>query len=166
MAIQATETEGTNVYIAPAGTAVSGVTEIQAAIAAGDAIGCIQDLGEVGFTRPTRSIKCISTGEVSERLGSKVYDPFTIALLFNALDTLGQEALREASENETQNVFILELSDEPATGASPHPTYITFDGEVKDEKIVFTTDEDVLINMTISMLTKRVITDAAETPAT
>ncbi len=160
MAIPTTETEGTKVYIADEGTAVGTVTEIEAAITGGAQIGCIQDLGDIGFTRSGRNISCISTGEVSEKLGTKIYDPFTMSLLFNALDVTGQKALRDASELGIVSVFIIELSDAPE-GTEVNPTYITFDGEVKEEKISLVTDADVLINMTLAMTTERVITDAA-----
>jgi hypothetical protein len=158
MSIKLTNTQGTKVYVcATANTDVSDVTAIEAAIAAGSQIGCIQDLGAIGTTRQVNTYSCISEENALKSSGSLSLGNFTVSMLFNAADTAGQNELREiyaANENRT---MIVALSDDG--GASP--TYITFESFVSAQDLVLQKDNAVLLNSTCELASNPEFTDAA-----
>ena len=61
MALQVTESQNTKVYLIPTGTVLTDADSIKTAIATGQQIGCLQDLGSIAATRNVQEYSCLSS---------------------------------------------------------------------------------------------------------
>lgn len=147
MAISVTNSQGTKVYIADSGTAVTDATAIATAISGGDQIGCIQSLGSISTSRSVQEYSCLSEDSTVKSSGSMSLGNIAIELLFDALDAAGQATLRSAYTANSSHVFIVELNDD----AGANPTYITFDGFVSSEEVSAQKDNAVMYNVTVEL---------------
>lgn len=152
-----TTTEGTKVYFADYGTDVSTYTAIETAISRADAVGCIQELGDVTSSRPTKKSKCINNGQISVSVGGKEMSDITMSLKFDALDEAGQSALDSAYDTNLAKVMIYEFNDDPG-GTVSHPTYVTMDIKVSSVIYSFQKDDDIFYNVVITPLSNAVVT--------
>ena len=110
MAINATDVQGTKVYIvSPVPTTdFASCTEAITAIHAGLQAMCPQSLGELTRTREITELGCISSNETIKAAGKMSYGDFTMELLLDMNDTAGQQALFDAMENNTPIILALE----------------------------------------------------------
>ncbi len=159
MALNVTNTQGTKVYIAPAGTDVADATKIATAIASASQIGCIQSLGSIDTSREVQEFACMSSDEIAKSLGSIKAGNLDISLLFDATDAAGQKELRDMYTANERRVFIIELVD----AGTANPTYICFEGAVSAMATPIDKDSAVLQNFTVEMTSIPVITLASDT---
>lgn len=146
-----TNSQGTKVYICPAGTDVSTAANIQTAYASAKLVGCIQDLGSLTSTRNVTEYSCLSEDNVSKSFGSLTLGNFTIGMLFDGADTAGQSELKTMFDTNTSRVFIVGLSDE-VFSASKSPTCFTFDGGVSSFEVAIAKDSAVMATATVEIM--------------
>ena len=152
MAIDITNSQGTKVYIAAtANAAVADATEVATAIAAGNQIGCIQDLGGLSSSVSVQEYTCLSSNESAKSTGSRSQGNFTVGMLFSAADAAGQAELKTMYDGGQTRTFIIEFNDNGGT----NPTYETFEGFVSTEDIVAAKDNAVMVNMTVEIASAR-----------
>ncbi len=153
MALPITDSQNSKVYIVAEGTAVTDPTEITTAISGGDQIGCLQSLGSISTTRSVQEYSCLSSDETAKSFGSLSLGNIAMELLFDALDSAGQLALRTMYSTNARMTFIVELND----NAGVSPTYITFDGGISSEDIAVAKDSAVMYNVTIEIASAPVV---------
>lgn len=140
-----TDTQGTKIYIAAEGTAVSTAGEVTTAIAGADLVACIQSIGEIASTKNVQTYSCISSDEISKSIGSLQLGNIPISLLFDYADAAGQAALRAMYQANSRKVFIIELNDNAGATA----TTITFNGALSGQSVPIEKDAAVLYNVTV-----------------
>ena len=150
--IPTTDSQGTKVYIAPLGTDVSDADAVATAIGSAQAIGCLQDIGEIGSTRNVTEYSCLSSDATTKALGSITLPNLPFSLLFDAMDTTGQNELRNMYDTNSRRVFIVVLNDLPLTGTVKNATSITFDGGLSGETTPIAKDTAVLYNTTVEIM--------------
>lgn len=150
MAIPITNSQGTKVYVCALGTSVTDAAAIATAKSAGQAIGCLQDLGSISTSRSVQEYACLSSDETAKSFGSLSLGNMNIQLLFDADDATGQDALRDMYLANEQKLIIVELNDQitPTTG---NPTYYTFNGGISSEEVAITKDNAVMYNVTLEI---------------
>ena len=88
-------------------------------------IAYLEDLGDFTKTRETNEYKCIDEDAVAVSQGSVSYGETELKLFYKAGQDNGVKELSEMFDKKQRKQFIIVGSDEPETGASKHPTYIT-----------------------------------------
>ena len=109
MAINATDVQGTKVYIldVPA-TPFADCSAAVTAIQAGAQALCPQSLGEFTRSRESTELGCMSSNETLKATGKMTYGDFTMELLFDMADTTGQKKLFDAMEANTPVIIGVE----------------------------------------------------------
>lgn len=153
----------TQVYLVPTTTATSTVTEIETAISTAKKLLCFQTFGDLMETRNVQEYKCIDSNNIQKSFGSLSLGNVAVEFLFNATDTAGQKELRTMFGDMSRRTMIIQLNDEPATGASPHPTYMTVEVGVSSSGITIAIDAAVIYKTTIELCSTITRFDAAET---
>lgn len=148
MALITIDSQGTKVYIAPAGTALGTSAGIQSAYASAKLIGCIQDLGSITTTRNVQEYSCLSSDEITKSLGSLSLGNMSVGMLFDPADTTGQAELKAMFNTNTRREFIVGLSD-GTFSATTNPTCFVFTGAVSSIEVSIQKDNAVMITATI-----------------
>ena len=154
MAINVTDVQGTKLYLAAFGTDVSSVANIEAAIAAGDQIGCLQSIGTISETVNVQEYQCISSDESAKSIGTTSRGNFALSTLFNSADAAGQAELTAMWNTKTRRVLIIELNDD----AGVSPTYVTFDIFLSSRDIGLEKDNAVMYDVTVEIASSVTIT--------
>jgi hypothetical protein len=157
--IPTTNSQGTKVYICPAGTDVSTATAIQSAYATAKLVGCIQDLGSLTSSRNVTEYSCLSEDNVTKSFGSLTLGNLTIGMLYDGADTAGQSELKAMFDTNTTRVFIVGLSDGTFSGTTS-PTCFTFNGGVSSFEVAIAKDSAVMATATVEIMS--VITTVAK----
>lgn len=150
MAINITNSQGTKVYLCPAGTAVTTAAEIQTAFATAKLIGCIQDLGSLTSSRSVQEYSCLSSDEIAKSFGALTLGNFTVGMLYDAADAAGQSELKTMFDTNTQRVAIIGLSD-GTFSATTSPTCFTATVGVSSVEVSIQKDNAVLMNATVEL---------------
>jgi hypothetical protein len=150
MAINITNSQGTKVYLAPAGTAVTTAAEIQTAFATAKLIGCIQDIGALTSSRSVQEYSCLSSDEITKSFGSLTLGNFTVGMLYDSADAAGQSELKAMFDTNSTRVAIIGLSD-GTFSATTSPTCFTFDCGVSSVEVAISKDSAVMLNATVEM---------------
>lgn len=169
MAANATETQGTKVYLVDVGTdlgydAVTKTNDpakVKTALTTAKEIDCIIELGDIAMgTRATVEKTCINKAGLLKFFGSYSVGNITPQLLFDAADTAGQEVLKTMWKDETKKIMIISLDDQitPTTG---NTTTITFTAGISSPTIGIAKDDAVMYNPTIEMMDLPVLTEAS-----
>ena len=154
--LSVTNTQGTKTYLVGTAVATSNITEILAAIAGGKTIDCLQTIGDIGSSRSVTEYTCIDSDESAKSLGAITLPSFDTELLFDALDTDGQQDLKAMYDTNTKRQMILELNDNAGTS----PTYIVFQVAISSELIGIEKDAAVMYKTTIEICSKPITTIA------
>ena len=158
-----TDSQLTQVYLVDVGTTLTNVSDIETAIATADKFSCFQSFGDLIETRAVQTYKCIDSSGFQKSLGGVEAGNIPVEFLFDAVDTTGQSVLRTMFKNGTRKRMIVQLNDEPTTGASPHPTYIDFEAANASSGITIALDAAVVYKTTIEICSELVYNMAAET---
>ena len=158
-----TDSQLTQVYLVPTSTDLSTVTLIETAIASATKLTCFQNFGDLVETRNATEYKCIDSSNSQKSLGSISLGNVPVEFLFDATDTTGQKALRDMFSGNTRKRMIVQLNDEPTTGASPHPTYIDVEVANASSGITIAMDAAVVYKTQIELCSMLNWNYAAET---
>lgn len=152
MALKITDVQGTKVYLAAVGTAVSTAAEVATAISSAKQIGCLQSLGDISMTRSVQEYTCISSNKSQKSSGSTSLGNQEISTLFNAADSAGQQDMIKAWDENTRRIMIVEFNDQitPDTG---NPTYMTYEVFPSGVTIPMAKDSAVMYNAVMEMCT-------------
>ncbi|MGJ0317717.1 hypothetical protein NG767_03090 [Aliarcobacter cryaerophilus] len=152
-ALSVVESQGTQAYLIPTGTAITTAAEIKTALATAKKINCLMDIGDVSLgSKSVQEYTCMSSDNSFKSLGSVSLANITPQLLFKPDDTAGQDDLRDMWNDNTRRIMIIELNDQitPTTG---NPTYITFEAAISSPTIGIAKDNAVMYNPTIEICT-------------
>jgi len=149
MALDYADVQLSKLYLAADGTAVTTPAEIAAAIAGGKEIVGIQSIGATSVTRSTQEHSAIDTDDVAYSQGSISIAPKDISVLFNALDTAGQDDFKTMFGAKTKRVFICQFTDDGVVS----PTYETFTGFSTKSETTFEKGSAYMYNATIQPTT-------------
>ena len=148
MALRVTDVQGVKVYLAPKGSDVSTIENVETAIASAKQVDCLQALGSIAATRATVDYSCMSSDEVAFSLGSVTYSDQSIEVLFDAQDTTGKKDLMDAWENKERRQLIIALNDKPNENTGSSPTYITYEIGISGQEITLEKDGAVRVTST------------------
>ena len=115
----------TQFYICGTDVDLGDATKIKTALGTAKRIAFLEDLGDFTKTRSTNEYQCIDSDTTVVSQGSVSYSETEIKLFYAAGQDNGVKELMEMFNKKQRKQFIIVGSDEPATGASKHPTYIT-----------------------------------------
>lgn len=161
--IVVTNTALTQVYLVPTTTDLLTVAKIETAIATAEKMELMQNLGDILLTRSEKEYKFIDTNDVAVSTGGITLSSLDVDFLFDSQNATGQAELRTMFTANTRRRMIVQLTDEPASGASPHPTYIDFEVAVTKSGVSIPIDDAVMFKTTIKVCSIPVYNMAAET---
>lgn len=123
--LEVTDAQGTKFYICDTGVDLGDATKIKTALTSAKRIAYLEDLGDLTKTRETTEYKCIDEDAVAVSQGAVSYGETELKLFYKAGQDNGVNELSEMFDKKQRKQFIIVGDDEPATGATKHPTYIT-----------------------------------------
>lgn len=126
--LEVTDAQLTKFYICDTDVDLGDATKIKTALATSGQtkrIAYLEDLGDFTKTRETNEYKCIDEDAVAVSQGSVSYGETELKLFYKAGQDNGVKELSEMFDKKQRKQFIIVGSDEPETGTSKHPTYIT-----------------------------------------
>lgn len=143
-----TDVQGINAFLAPAGTSVTSIAEIETALLTAKEIKSLQALGDVAETRASTTYSSISDDEVEHSLGTKIPSDISIELLFDPDDILGQGDIISAFHDKTRRQCILVLNDKENESVGSSPSYRTFQIGISGQTEAYPKDGAIGINST------------------
>ena len=143
--IEVTDAQLTKFYICDTGVDLGDATKIKTALTSAKRIAYLEDLGDFTKTRETTEYKCIDEDAVAVSQGSVSYGETELKLFYKAGQDNGVNELSEMFDKKQRKQFIIVGDDEPATGATKHPTYIT--GEFINTKAGITINKGDVIRV-------------------
>ena len=102
---------GLDCYLVATSVATTTKAECATAIAAGDRIGKIKSLGDIGGTRAITEHKYLSNDDTEKSVGSVSYGNLAMEMPFDATDTAGQSELRAMFDGKTRKKLIIAETD-------------------------------------------------------
>lgn len=153
-------------YLAAA-TTYTAVSEIETAIATAKEIENVSAFGNIDFGTWAVNTLSVFGGGFKKSIGSQTAGNTTLSVVFDAANTTGQADLKLAHETAGTAAgyrnLIIKLDDEPTTGASPHPTYITCKIKIVALSAPITMDSAVTYDATVEFFELPVLWEAAGT---
>ena len=143
--LEVTDAQLTKFYICDTGVDLGDATKIKTALTSAKRIAYLEDLGDFTKTRETTEYKCIDEDAVAVSQGSVSYGETELKLFYKAGQDNGVNELSEMFDKKQRKQFIIVGDDEPATGATKHPTYIT--GEFINTKAGITINKGAVIRV-------------------
>ncbi|WP_315508522.1 hypothetical protein [Campylobacter showae] len=143
--LEVTDAQLTKFYICDTGVDLGDATKIKTALTSAKRIAYLEDLGDFTKTRETTEYKCIDEDAVAVSQGSVSYGETELKLFYKAGQDNGVNELSEMFDKKQRKQFIIVGDDEPATGATKHPTYIT--GEFINTKAGITINKGDVIRV-------------------
>lgn len=143
--LEVTDAQLTKFYICDTGVDLGDATKIKTALTSAKRIAYLEDLGDFTKTRETTEYKCIDEDAVAVSQGSVSYGETELKLFYKAGQDNGVNELSEMFDKKQRKQFIVVGDDEPATGATKHPTYIT--GEFINTKAGITINKGDVIRV-------------------
>lgn len=143
--LEVTDAQLTKFYICDTGVDLGDATKIKTALTSAKRIAYLEDLGDFTKTRETTEYKCIDEDAVAVSQGSVSYGETELKLFYKAGQDNGVNELSEMFDKKQRKQFIIVGDDEPATGATKHPTYIT--GEFINTKTGITINKGDVIRV-------------------
>ena len=123
--LEVTDAQLTKFYICDTGVDLGDATKIKTALTSAKRIAYLEDLGDFTKTRETTEYKCIDEDAVAVSQGAVSYGETELKLFYKAGQDNGVNELSEMFDKKQRKQFIIVGDDEPATGATKHPSYIT-----------------------------------------
>lgn len=145
--LKVTDSQGTQFYICDTGVDLSDAAKIKTALAAAKRVAFIEEIGEFAKTRKTNEYECIDEDATAVSQGAISYSETELKLFYAAGQNNGIKELTEMFNKKQRKQFIIVGSDEPATGATKTPTYIT--GEFINTKIGVTVAKDDVVRVPV-----------------
>lgn len=156
----------TKFYLAANGT-YTAVSQIETAIGTAKEIQNITASGNIDFGTWAVNTLSVFGGGFKKSIGAQSAGNMTLSVVFNATDATGQADLvlahSQAAGTSGYRNLILVLDDEPAAGASPHPTYIVCNIKVVALTSPVTMDSSVVYDCTIEFMQIPSLYEAAGT---
>lgn len=143
--LEVTDAQLTKFYICDTGVDLGDATKIKTALTSAKRIAYLEDLGDFTKTRETTEYKCIDEDAVAVSQGAVSYGETELKLFYKAGQDNGVTELSEMFDKKQRKQFIIVGDDEPATGATKHPTYIT--GEFINTKAGITINKGDVIRV-------------------
>lgn len=143
--LEVTDAQLTKFYICDTGVDLGDATKIKTALTSAKRIAYLEDLGDFTKTRETTEYKCIDEDAVAVSQGAVSYGETELKLFYKAGQDNGVNELSEMFDKKQRKQFIIVGDDEPATGATKHPTYIT--GEFVNTKTGITINKGDVIRV-------------------
>lgn len=143
--LEVTDAQLTKFYICDTGVDLGDATKIKTALTSAKRIAYLEDLGDFTKTRETTEYKCIDEDAVAVSQGAVSYGETELKLFYKAGQDNGVTELSEMFDKKQRKQFIVVGDDEPATGATKHPTYIT--GEFINTKAGITINKGDVIRV-------------------
>lgn len=143
--LEVTDAQLTKFYICDTGVDLGDATKIKTALTSAKRIAYLEDLGDFTKTRETTEYKCIDEDAVAVSQGAVSYGETELKLFYKAGQDNGVTELSEMFDKKQRKQFIIVGDDEPATGATKHPTYIT--GEFINTKTGITINKGDVIRV-------------------
>ncbi|WP_122871435.1 hypothetical protein [Campylobacter showae] len=143
--LEVTDAQLTKFYICDTGVDLGDATKIKTALTSAKRIAYLEDLGDFTKTRETTEYKCIDEDAVAVSQGAVSYGETELKLFYKAGQDNGVNELSEMFDKKQRKQFIIVGDDEPATGATKHPTYIT--GEFINTKAGITINKGDVIRV-------------------
>jgi hypothetical protein len=152
MAIKVLNSQGTKVYVIPSTADMSTCPKVKTAIGAGKLIGCPQSLGDLARSRAVQEYACISSNDSMKSTGKITYGDFSIELLFDPTDTVGQKKLFDAMEANKPIILAMESpnADTSAGTTGASGDIVWTEALVSGDTISFPVDGLVGYNVTMS----------------
>lgn len=146
----------TKFHLAPNGT-YAAVSEIETALATAEEIENITASGNIDFGTWAVNTLSVFGGGFKKSIGGQTAGNMTLSVVFDAANATGQADLvlahSMAGTTSGYRNLILTLDDEPAAGATPHPTYIVCNIKVVGLSMPVTMDSSVVYDTTIEFMT-------------
>ena len=153
--INVLNSQGTKVWVIPAGTDVSDCAKVATALATAKMVGCPQSLGSIAETRASTEYKCLSSNETAKALGAISRGSLELGLLLDPDDTAGQKELRDAFKSNTPVIIAVELPNMPKGTGTPttagHGTLYYFTAGVSGVSTEIAMDSAVMYNVTLEI---------------
>jgi len=145
----------TKFYLAADGTNAA-VSNIETAIATAKENENITAIRDLHFGTWAVNTLSVFGGGFTKSIGGQTAGNMTLSVVFDAANATGQADLKlahtQAGTTSGYRNLILMLDDEPATGVSPHPTYIVCRIKVVALAMPVTIDSKVTYNTTIEFM--------------
>lgn len=165
-AIPSVDGINTKFYLATSAT-YAAVSEIETAITTAKEIENVTTSGDIDFGTWAVNTLSVFGGGFKKSIGGQTAGNMSLSVVFDAANATGQADLKLAFDTAQTTAgyrnLILKLDDEPATGATPHPTYIVCNIKVVDLKMPVTMDSAVVYNCTVEFMETPSIYEAAGT---
>jgi hypothetical protein len=145
--ISVTDVQGTKFYLVDTTVSITTPTNAAAAVAAGEELVCVQSIGDIGWTAAVNEYSCIDSNATSKSRGSVSLGNQELSLLFNALDTGGQDLLRTMALSGERKQLVVVLND----NAGVSPTYFFYTVFLSGQTIPIAKDAAVLFNTTLEI---------------
>ena len=147
------DVQGTKTFIldVPA-TPFASCTAAVAAIIGGAEALCPQSLGDLARSRAVTEYSCISNNDSRKSTGKITYGDFSIELLFDPTDTVGQKKLFDAMENNKPVIIGMESPNADISGGTTGASgdIVWTEALVSGDTISFPADGLVGYNVTLS----------------
>lgn len=145
--ISVTDVQGTKFYLVDTTVSITTPTNAATAIAGGEELVCVQSIGDIGWTAVVNEYSCIDSNATSKSRGSVSLGNQELSLLFNALDTGGQDLLRTMALSGERKQLVVVLND----NAGVSPTYFFYTVFLSGQTIPIAKDAAVLFNTTLEI---------------
>lgn len=145
--ISVTNVQGTKFYLVDTTVSITTPTNAATAIAGGEELVCVQSIGDIGWTAAVNEYSCIDSNATSKSRGSVSLGNQELSLLFNALDTGGQDLLRTMALSGERKQLVVVLND----NAGVSPTYFFYTVFLSGQTIPIAKDAAVLFNTTLEI---------------
>lgn len=123
--LEVTDAQLTKLYICDTSVDLSDANKIKTALTSAKRIAFLEDLGEFTKTRQTNEFSCIDEDAVAVSQGGVNYGETELKLFYAAGQENGVKELTKMFDNKERKQFIIAGNDEPKTGSTKNPTYIT-----------------------------------------
>lgn len=155
MSISSVDGINTKFYLATSGT-YTAVSQIETAIATAKEIQNITAFGNVDFGTWAVNTLSVFGGGFKKSIGGQTSGNTTLTVVFDAANATGQADLQlahsTAGATSGYRDLILMLDDEPAAGATPHPTYIVCKVKFVALSVPVTMDTMVTFETTVEFM--------------
>lgn len=125
MKLEVTDSQLTKLYICDTSEDLGDAAKIKTALSSAKRVAFLETLGDFTKTRATNEYQCIDEDATVISQGAVTYSETEIKLFYKAGQDNGVKELSDMFNKKQRKQFIIVMPDEPSTGATKHPTYIT-----------------------------------------
>ena len=154
-------------FFLAANATYANVAALETAIGTAEEIENVTTSGNIDFGTWAVNTLSVFGGGFKKSIGGQTAGNMAISVVFDAANETGQADLvlahATAGTKSGYRNLILQLDDEPETGASPHPTYIVCNIKVVALAMPVTMDSAVTYDVTIEFMELPTIREAAAT---